>query len=305
MDVRRLQTLVLLARLGSMRAVADEMRTTTSTVSQQIATLAREVGATLIEPEGRRVRLTPAGHRLAQHAVTILAAVEAARLDLDPAAEPAGTVRAAGFASAVRQALLPVAVHLATAHPAVRLHIHEHEPAEVTALLSSDEIDLGLVYEYNLAPAAVDASLEYRPLWTTSWSLGVPSRTHSPASNAAGGNAAAVFQRFADSDWIVNSRGAADEIAVRTIASLAGFEPRIAHRADSLELVQELIVAGLGVGLLPTDEPVRDGVRLVALRDPDLRMRAYAVVRRGRATWPPLALTLDLLAARDREVGSR
>ena len=25
-----------------------------------------------------------------------------------------------------------------------------------------------------------------------------------------------------------------------TIASLAGFEPRIAHRADSLELVQEL-----------------------------------------------------------------
>ena len=46
--------------------------------------------ATLVEPDGRRVRLTPAGRRLAEHAVTILAAVEAARLDLDPGAEPAG-----------------------------------------------------------------------------------------------------------------------------------------------------------------------------------------------------------------------
>ena len=74
---------------------------TTSTVSQQIAALAREVGTPLVEPEGRRVRLTPAGRRLADHAVTILAAIEAARLDLDPSAEPAGTVRVAAFATAV------------------------------------------------------------------------------------------------------------------------------------------------------------------------------------------------------------
>src|SRR4028119_2378692 len=109
-----------------MRAVAHELGTTTSTVSQQIAVLAQEAGTTLIEPDGRRVRLTPAGRplaehaptlppaggrrgegggtrviepdgrrvrltpagrRLAEHAVTILAAVDAARLDLDPAAE--------------------------------------------------------------------------------------------------------------------------------------------------------------------------------------------------------------------------
>ncbi|MEU8615310.1 LysR family transcriptional regulator, partial [Actinoplanes sp. NPDC048791] len=88
MDTRRLRLLVELSRLGSMRAVADELHITTSTVSQQLAVLAREAGAVLIEPDGRRVRLTPAGQRLAGHAVTILAAVEAARLDLDPLAEP-------------------------------------------------------------------------------------------------------------------------------------------------------------------------------------------------------------------------
>ena len=77
-----------LSRLGSMRKVADAFGFTTSTVSQQIAALAKVAGEQLIEPDGRRVRLTPAGRRLADHAVTILAAVDAARLDLDPEAEP-------------------------------------------------------------------------------------------------------------------------------------------------------------------------------------------------------------------------
>jgi hypothetical protein len=77
-----------LSRLGSMRKVADAFGFTTSTVSQQIAAFAKEAGEQLIEPDGRRVRLTPAGRRLADHAVTILAAVDAARLDLDPEAEP-------------------------------------------------------------------------------------------------------------------------------------------------------------------------------------------------------------------------
>ena len=88
METRRLELLAELSRLGSMRAVADALGTTTSTVSQQIAVLGREMGTPLIEPAGRRVRLTPAGRRLAEHAVTILAAVEAAQLDLGPQAEP-------------------------------------------------------------------------------------------------------------------------------------------------------------------------------------------------------------------------
>ena len=88
MDPRRLELLLELSRLGSMRAVAETQHVTTSTVSQQIAVLAREAGTPLIEPEGRRVRLTPAGRRLADHAVTILAALETARCDLDPDADP-------------------------------------------------------------------------------------------------------------------------------------------------------------------------------------------------------------------------
>ena len=294
-DLRRLRLLRELARLGSMREVADELGVTTSTVSQQLAALSREVGATLIEPQGRRVRLTPAGRRLAEHAVTILAAVEVARLDLDPRAEPVGTVRVAGFATAVRRSLLPVTADLAARHPQVRLRIHEHEPAEAFALLATDDVDLALTYDYNLAPAPVDRTLEAIPLWSAPWSLGVPADAVGEAPAPA--TAPAVFARFRGHDWIVNSRNTADEVVVRAIAAMTEFEPRIVHRADSLDLVQDLIVAGLGVGLLPADQPTVPGVRLLPLTGPEARLRSYAVTRRGRTAWPPLALILDLLAA--------
>jgi DNA-binding transcriptional LysR family regulator len=296
MDMHRLRLLLELSRRGSMRAVADELGYTTSTVSQQLAVLAREAGATLLEPEGRRVRLTPAGRRLADHAVTILAAVEAAHADLDPGGEPAGTVRVAGFATAVRRSLVPVLAQLSAEHPAVRVRIHEHEPAEAFELLAADQVDLALVYDYTLAPTALDPALKVTPLWSATWQLAVPAADDT-AAVTADDDAPAVFRRFADAGWIVNSRNVADEQVVRTIASLAGFEPWIAHRADSLELVQDLIVAGLGVALLPADGRLLGGVRLVALHRPEVALRSYAVTRPGRENWAPLRLVTRLLTA--------
>lgn len=290
MDPRRLELLLELSRLGSMRAVADTMNVTTSTVSQQIAALSREAGTPLLEPEGRRVRLTPAGRRLADHAVNVLSALEAARVDLDPSAEPAGMVRVAAFSTAIRQTVLPVVRVLAERHPAVHLSVHEHEPPESLALLAGDDVDLALTYDFNLAPATYDRSLDIQRLGTDVWSLGVPS-----AEGRGRGDALEVFGRFRDHDWIVNSRNTADDDVVRTVASLAGFQPRIVHRADSLDLVQDMIVAGLGVGLLPDRVRTISGVAVRRLRRPEIELRAYAVTRTGRAAWPPLALILGLL----------
>ncbi|MDJ0396651.1 LysR family transcriptional regulator [Rhodococcus sp. G-MC3] len=290
METRRLQFLVELSRLGSMRAVADVQRTTTSTVSQQIAVLAREVGTALIEPQGRRVRLTPAGRRLAEHAVTILAAVEAARLDLAPGSEPNGTLRVAGFATAIRSFLLPVVLDLAESHPHVRVLVREHEPAEALALLAADEVDLALTYDYTLAPAVEDRGVRVTDLWTARWGLGVPAGAEFDDEATMD-----VFDRFRAHDWIVNSRNTADETVIRTLASMAGFTPCITHQADSLDLVQGMIAARLGVGLLPLGTVTIAGVRLIPLTAPNVELRAYAVARHGRLNWPPLALVTQCL----------
>ena len=243
MDPRRLRLLLALSRLGSMRAVADSFNMTTSTVSQQIGALAKETRTQLIEPEGRRVRLTPAGRRLA------------------------------------------VLAELATTHPGVEVIVSEYEPIEAFRLLADDELDLALTYDYNLAPASPDAVLDAIALWTTEWGLAVP--TDAPD--------VVRLSDYADHPWIVNSRNTADEKAVRTLASLAGFSPHIAHQIDSLDLVEDLILAGYGVGLLPVGRPARDGLKVLALDEPSVVMTAYAGTRRGRSTWPPLRLVVDRL----------
>jgi DNA-binding transcriptional LysR family regulator len=204
----------------------------------------------------------------------------------------------AAFASAFRQVLLPVARILAGQQPEVRLHLLEQEPDEALGLLAADEVDLALTYDYNLAPARFDRGpygqqLHSRLLGPTPWSLGTPS---GPGPR---GTAVEVFRRYRDDAWIVNSRNTADEEVIRVVASLAGFEPRITQRADSLDLVQDMILAGLGVGLLPAarlpaGRPVR-GVALRRLRQPEVIQRSYAVTRRGHAAWPPLALVLRLI----------
>jgi DNA-binding transcriptional LysR family regulator len=292
-ETRRLQLLLELSRQGSMREVADQLGITTSTVSQQIAALGRDVGAALVEPDGRNVRLTPAGRRLAVHAVTILAAVSTARTDLDPGAPPAGTVRVSGFATAIRRALLPIIADIGETHAAVHVVVQEHEPAEALALLATDDIDLALTYDYNLAPATSDPAVDTVSLWSTPWALAVP------ASAAAGmtGNAPDIFWAFRDHRWIGNSRNPADEQVIKLIASMAGFQPHLAHKADSLDLVEDLILAEMGVGLLPADRAPRRGVAMLALADPDLLLRAYAQTHRGRSTWPALALVLRRLGS--------
>jgi hypothetical protein len=196
----------------------------------------------------------------------------------------------AAFATAVRESILPVVRLLAERHPAVLLVIHEHEPDEALGLLADDAVDLALTYDYNLAPARFDRSLATRPLGLRQWGLGTPT-----AQARVAGTTLEVFRRFADHDWIVNSRNSGDEEVIRMVASLAAFQPRITHRVDSLELVQDMILAGLGVGLLPAGRPVRRGVVLRTLGQPAVTQRPFAVTRLGRSAWPPLALVLQLL----------
>ncbi|SJN12979.1 Chromosome initiation inhibitor [Leucobacter sp. 7(1)] len=305
MDTRRLTFLLELSRLGSMRAVADVLGTSTSTVSQQIAVLAHEFGTELIFPAGRGVRLTPAGRRLAEHAATILAEVQRARLDLDPAGEPSGTVRVAGFAGAVRRTVLPVVRELTRTHPAVSVEIHEYEPREALDFLASDTVDVALTYDYDLAPMPESTQWHTTPLWETPWGLGVPS----PAPAVGAGAPVAAPDRplsaYQGHTWIGNSRNTADEDALRILASLEGFPLRITHKVDNIELAQELIRSGMGVGLLPADRKLLPGVTLLPLRSPGVTLRAFVHARSSRDTWPALALVRDRIIAHARAGASQ
>ena len=197
-------------------------------------------------------------------------------------------LRVGGFATAIRTSLLPVVAELRAAHPEVSVVISEYEPLEAFDLLVDDDLDLALTYDYNLAPASVPDVLVRR----TALVDAVGARR---ARDARGATGVADLVAWGRLPWIVNSRNTADEVAVRTLGNLAGFTPRISHSIDSLDLVEDLIVAGHGVGLLPRGPTDATGVRVLPLRDPAVRddgvrrdaARAGELVAAAAAARPP------------------
>src|SRR2546426_10106853 len=82
LNVQRLRVLREVVARGSFSAAADALDYTQSAVSQAVATLEAEVGATLVERDRRGLRPTAAGAALVEHADGILARLEAAEEDL-------------------------------------------------------------------------------------------------------------------------------------------------------------------------------------------------------------------------------
>ena len=100
MDVERLRLLRELAERGTVHAAARAMSLTPSAVSQQLKILQREAGVPLLEPDGRRVRLTDAGRTLVARTDEVLAALDRAHADMDDyRTTPRGTVRVVLFPS--------------------------------------------------------------------------------------------------------------------------------------------------------------------------------------------------------------
>jgi LysR family transcriptional regulator, low CO2-responsive transcriptional regulator len=75
----QLQSFVLVARLGSVKAAAAELEVTEPAVSVAVAALRKELGDELFVREGRGIALTQGGRRLARLATEILGLAEQAR----------------------------------------------------------------------------------------------------------------------------------------------------------------------------------------------------------------------------------
>ncbi|WP_433243394.1 LysR family transcriptional regulator [Streptosporangium sp. CA-135522] len=289
METRLLRTLVELNRRGTMRAVAAATGYGTSAISQQLAALEREVGAALTERTGRTVRLTWAGRRLAEHAERILAAEAEARAALDTGTEPSGVLKIAAFAAAISADILPIARRLAVSHPGLLLEVQEREPAEVVELLADGQVDLGFGYDYSLVRRFQDDGGAVRLMCETPLMLAVPAAMRAPARITSPDD----LRAFADAPWVVNSRGEDDGELVRRMCATA----KVAHRADSLGLVLDIVAADFGVALVPIFAPPRDGVVFVPMPGLDVRRRMFALTRPGEQGRPAIALVSELVSA--------
>src|SRR5689334_475672 len=116
LEVRRLHLLQLFALHGTIAGAAAASGYSPSAVSQQLTVLEREAGVALLERSARSATLTEAGQRLAEHAATVLAAVEAAEADLARAAGAIAGRVVLGAIPTAATALAPALIRLRRAH---------------------------------------------------------------------------------------------------------------------------------------------------------------------------------------------
>src|SRR5215218_10026272 len=145
LDVRRMRVLREVALRGSFSAAAESLSFTQSAVSQQIAALEREAGATLVERSARGVRLTEAGEAVVRHADTILCRLAEAEAELEAIAGlRGGRLRMASFESAAATIMPPAIARFAEQHLAVELSLGLLEVDQSLAALRSGDIDLAI-----------------------------------------------------------------------------------------------------------------------------------------------------------------
>jgi DNA-binding transcriptional LysR family regulator len=293
LDLKRLRLLSELSRRGTIADVARVVGYTPSAISQSLAQLEREAGATLLERDGRRVRLTPAAHGLVARTERVLAELDAAEAELAAEHETVrGEVVIGAFPSAAAGLVVPAIVELSARHPALSCTVREHEPEEGIPLLRSGDLDVLVSESYEGVPAVPTGGLEKHQLLTEPLLLVLP--------QASEASEPVALETLADAPWIAGLAGTQFAAALEQACRSAGFTPRVVHRADDALLIQALVASGLGIALLPALACLSpNAVRLAEVAAPSPpRRHVSALVRGGAARRPALAAALDALVVR-------
>jgi DNA-binding transcriptional LysR family regulator len=110
------------ARLGSVRAAAADLNLTHGAVSRRVSNLSDHLGIRLLEPDGRGLRLTKEGVRLAQAATDALSLVSAALEDIRKVETSPPIVVSCERSVAMRW-LIPRLSEFQDRHPDIDLHL--------------------------------------------------------------------------------------------------------------------------------------------------------------------------------------
>src|ERR671924_807106 len=298
-DLKRVRVLSEVVRQGSFSAAADSLHLSQSAVSQQVATLEREVGMSLLERTRNGPKLNHSGQVLLGHAEAAIARLEEAEHELKAIAGLAGgELRVASFPSASATLLTEALGEFRARFPDVRLSVTEAEPEDSLPRLLAAEIDLAIVFDYPMLPSSEEErDINRVPLLTESMYLALP-RSH-PLAKAE----TVRLADLADEPWLCGVCPSSCGDVVKQACGEAGFDPRIAFESDEYQVLQAYVAAGLGFTLLPdlalpalrADLVVRPTVPEAPKRQVWAAMRAEGA--RSRAT----EMMVEIL----REVGER
>jgi DNA-binding transcriptional LysR family regulator len=252
MDTQFLNTFVTVVDQGSMAAAARVLNITPAAVAQQVRTIEREVGTTLIARVGRTVRVTEEGARILDAARQLLRGVANLRsIARDSAVS--GELRLGACPTALAGMLPDVLARMVDSFPQLNVFIQPGYSADLYRAVEHNDLDAAVVLQ---APFPLPKTCEWR-LWREE-----PLVVLAP-QRMAGRDPHELLSsepliRYDRHQW---GGRQADEYLRN-----AGIVPHERFELNALNAIAVMVDRGLGVSLVPDwARPWPEGLRLVRL----------------------------------------
>ncbi|GGZ27592.1 LysR family transcriptional regulator [Streptomyces poonensis] len=283
-DPTRLAALVAVAEAGSITRAAERLGYTPPALSQQLAKLEREAGATLLVRSHRGARLTGAGELLVARARRVLDEMERARHELARLTGlTGGTLRLGTFQTAGMHLLPPVLSAFRRAHPDVALAVANYEPPDGVAAVAAGEVDLALTHTYQPAdPVPLPSTVTAEPVLVEELVL-----VTAPGHALSTGSSRLPLTGLAGQPVISMAPEHPSRTGVEAALARVGATPSVRVETPGYALVCALVSAGLGVAVVP-EMVARTAATPVGVRplEPGDLRRTISVVHRVEETAP-------------------
>lgn len=241
LNLKDLKYLVALADTGHFGKAAERTFVSQPTLSAQLKKLENFLGVKLVERQPKNVQLTEVGKEVVVRARRMLdegeEIVALARNNTDPYA---GKLKVA-LIPTIGPYLLPrVMPKLRKALPKLSLMLYEYRTESLLKRLRDGEIDLGVM----ALPAAQDG-IEARPLYEEDFTVALP------ANHALGSQSTIKVQDLKGHTLLLLEDGHCLRDQALEVCSRVDVREAEDFRATSLETLRQMVIAGLGITLLP------------------------------------------------------
>lgn len=228
------------ARHGHVTRASEALFVSQPAVSRCVKDLERQVGMPLLEPVGRRMRLTEAGKVLIAHAERILTEISDAERALSGLKEGETGRLVLGASSTPGTYLLPDLLgRFRRAHPGVEVALVIADTHEVLARILDGRLDVGLVGEADFAPA-----LQVEPYSRDALVLIL-----APAHPLAALHTVSLSD-LREETFVLRESGSSTRTVLERALSEQGFRPRSVLELGTTEAVKKAVGAGLGVSFV-------------------------------------------------------
>lgn len=227
-------------RAGSIREAARRLNVASSAVNRQILALEAELQTLLFERLPGGLKLTSAGEILADHVIGVLRDAEGvqSRLDALKGLE-AGHVELVTLEGLCHD-IVPTAIAAMTArYPRISIGVGILNTEDIPAAIADGDADLGLAFEVRPRP-------ELRKITAVPFRLGVVS----PAASTLTGLPHAALNDLRDHPLILPKGNFANREQLHPLLLQAGLADRGRYEAGSIDLMKQLVLRNLGIGLM-------------------------------------------------------